>query len=73
MKVITTKICSIPPARKKKKEQASCKHSSSIVSDSSRAENARDCWHFETSGDSCSFLELHGMALGVPQALQLIY
>lgn len=73
MKVITTKIYSIPPARKKKRNGQSCKHSSSVVSDSSRVANAGDYWHFEMSGDSCRFLELHGMALGVPQIPQLIY
>lgn len=74
MKVITTKICSTPPTREKKTRNGqSCKHSSSIVSNSSRVANAGDCWHLEVSGDSCSFLELHGMALGAPQTQQLIY
>lgn len=33
MKVITTKIYSIPLAREKKRNGQSCKHSSSVVSD----------------------------------------
>lgn len=32
-------------------------------------QNAGDRWHFEVFGDSCSFLELHGTALGAPQTL----
>lgn len=73
MKVITSKIYSVSPARKKKRNGQSCKHSSSLVSDSNRVANTGDCQHFKMSGDSCRFLELYATSLGARQVPQLIY